>query len=216
MLATLTRELVRPIEEASRVLSEDLLLAILEGLKKRAVAAINPIYFTWALEAEMASELIQHPMMEDWLNNTFVQEVTKFESIASACTRELFCLVLERASAPLEIHALPSPYLAPIGDADLPGEDCAGISSPSIVNGFRSVQHLITNSKRDDVSLETLECADGNMISILRATKCERKRVKGAMCNACRAAQNRWAVRLCRFKKHSNAAPTPVNDSQSQ
>jgi hypothetical protein len=199
LLALMARDLARPLEEASRVIVEDLLLSTLEGLKRRAISSVITGFFSMSLSSDHATLLLNHDLLDGWLNNTFPLDASKYEQLAGSYVRELFLMTLERGCAPLDVHtsSLPNPH--PIVEAEIIGEECTGIQSHSIVNGFKAYHTSIKNGL--DVNLEDVHHPDGSTSPVLRSAQCTRKRMRGTVCDYCRLAQNRWAVRLCRLKK---------------
>jgi len=206
MLSVFAHDLSRSIDDAARVISEDVLAPMLDGLKRRAVAAVHPTFFSLSVPADFASILLANGLLEGWLTHSFSHDVSKSEITAGSLVRELFLMLLERASAPLEIHTFPIQH-GNSADSNLHGEGCSGISSPSIVNGFKTFHGTV--KKGIDVSEEDYQLSDGSIISILRSNDCEHKRHRGSMCSSCKSAQNRWAVRLCRSKKTAAVSAPP-------
>jgi hypothetical protein len=200
MLQELTSDLLRPLDEMSSAVSEDLLGSILEGLRKRAVASIPASFLTLASpQTESAEELVRNEHLTEVLNSSFSRmAMSKVEQDAIQLVKDIFLYTLMRAMSPNDpISTLPASNAS--GDHDSVGGACGGISSASIVHGFKTYQGNIKNGF--DVNLEDISLDDGTVVSILRSTECERYRTRGAMCSHCRAAQNRWAVRICRHKK---------------
>ena len=206
LLSSLVGDITRAVEDTSRYIPYDTLIAILDGLKRRAIGSINPDFFAMAVTAEFASALLHHELMETWLNNTFTfnTELSREEIVGCRCVRDLFIMVLERATSPDEVHTLPAILTAVVPDVEGEivgiGEECTGITSNSIITGFKSFP-MDSIKGSDDVSYEERQNIDGTIVSTLRAVECQRKRSRGSICEACRLAQNRWAVRICRQKK---------------
>lgn len=208
MLPLLLDDLAKPIDDAVKVVGEENLAPVLEGLKRRAVASIQSGFFSLATTPDFANIMLHHPQFSQWVDNSFAyaQDFTPAQNQACRLLRELFVMCIERASSPDEYHVYHnpangnSPANASASGALAPGEDCSGITSTSIINGFKSyptdsVKHSI------DVALEDFQCSDGSIVAVLRATDCTRTRARGTLCTQCRLAHNRWAVRLCRLKK---------------
>lgn len=199
LLASLAQDLSKPLDDASQVIADDLFVSMLDGLKRRSVASINAAFFSLGLDSELSSHLLHRVQMEPWLNHGLqIIDPSRVGHLARSYVRDLFVMTLERATAPMEMHVFPSNSGHPVEEVTH-SDDCLGISSPSIVNGFKSYHGSIR--KELDVTLESIQLLDGSIVPVLRATDCQRKKMRGAICNNCRSAQNRWAVRLCRHKK---------------
>lgn len=208
LLAVLAKDLVTPLEEAEIVFSEDAMTSVLEGLKRRAVATIEIGFFSLGDLADKAGILLHHDMLESSMNRGLtIQDPSKSEILALDIVRGLFIMIIERATSPETLHTFLT-QSSSNPDDDASNQECSGITSNSILNGFKA---FANNVKKDaDVALEDSQLPDGSIISILRSADCLGRKMRGQMCNNCRAAQNRWAVRLCRYKK---AANTPVDSA---
>lgn len=218
LLGDLVLSLLIPIEDMMVTLEMTELGREGEIMRRKAVGSVNAGFFMMAIPDVSANELMQNEMLEGWLQSSFTDFTTKYQQEAALETRELFMLTLERAISPnttfdilipngisslgsLSSTTSSASIIEPIGDA------CVGISSASILTGFRSFQAAFRHNQ--DVVLEEMVLPDNTTLSVLRSTECEKVRRRGNMCSQCRAAQNRWAVRICRHKK-SISSPSPL------
>lgn len=204
LLAVLAKDLAKPMDHATQVIPEEVLSAILEGLKRRAVASVDIGFFSVGPSADQASVLLNHEHLDLWLDRALsTQDTSWSEETAIEYVRDLFNMILERATSPENLHTFPA-HPAIATEAEDSNNDCMGITSPSIHSGFKNFSG---NVRKDmDVALENFQLPDGSIVPILRSVDCLHKRARGQMCYNCKAAQNRWAVRLCRYKKAASVA----------
>lgn len=166
------------------------------------MATIEIGFFSLGDLADKAAILLHHESLETWMNRGLtIQEPSKMDTCALGIVRELFLMIIERATSPETLHTFITQNATNIED-EVTHQDCNGITSNSILIGFKTFSGNV--KKEADVTLEDAQLPDGSIVSVLRSIDCLGRKMRGQMCNNCRAAQNRWAVRLCRFKKAAN------------
>lgn len=208
LLAVLAGDLAKPIQSLAEILVDGHIEAILEGLKRRAVASVGIGFFSLGSIPDQAALLLDCQDLDAWLNRALsISEDAKDDYGVSELVRDLFFMTVERSTSPDTTHVFPSQEATAVASAEEDFQHCNGISSNAILTGFKS---YTGNVKKDsDVTLEDAVAPDGSIINVLRSTDCTGHKVRGNMCFKCRAAQNRWAVRLCRHKKAINRSVDP-------
>lgn len=208
LLAEFVEELGKAMEDVmTATRSAEQSEIITELMRKKAVSSISANFFEVVLPEQVAQELLHSEHLQDWLIAACGED-TGQEALAEV--KAMCYMTLNRALAPAE-SLLPVVHVAD-PNAMATGA-CMGISSISIINGFKAYQGVF--KEQADVDLEEVRIDDGMITEVLRARECEKVRRRGYMCAQCRAAQNRWAVRICRYKKQANALHTKEAASHS-